>query len=368
VNRGAYPADSTRWHVSAEPRVSIAGEHPEIGGLYRLLPEGSAVRLATGTIVVANAAGSELAYIRPDGTPITVVTSVGGGPREYRRIARVAPHPEGGVGAWDRSRGRILVYDSVGTFVRAIEVATPEGQPGWAFMSNGGLRGFLGDGSFVLLSELRLDEEAAVVRHRYVVTINTDDGSRAAVVDSLAGPELDRSDGPGSTFAEAPFDALPEVLVTDAEILLIDPVAAEIRVHDSTGTLKRISRRVNPERLVTVEDIEALEAHMRAAVESEALADELAEDFADIDWPTHRGAFRYARAGPHGEILVLEPGDCGGPGGFCRMAYDSIGRLVGTIALPPELFVEQVGDDFLMALDFGESGVRTYVVHDLEKR
>lgn len=101
---------------------------------------------------------------------------------------------------------------------------------------------------------------------------------------------------------------------------------------------------------------------MRAAVESEVLADEFAEDFADIDWPTHHGAFRYAKAGPHGEILVLEPGDCGVPGRFCRVAYDSIGRLVGTIELPHGLFVEQIGDDFLLALNFGESGVRTFVV------
>jgi hypothetical protein len=86
---------------------------------YQLHAVASTIRLSDGRIVAANAGTAELRMYGADGTFIRSIGRRGGGPGEFRFIARVYPHGTDSLLVFDIAGNRVSVFDTAGTFARS---------------------------------------------------------------------------------------------------------------------------------------------------------------------------------------------------------------------------------------------------------
>lgn len=114
------------WTISAEPVVSIGvAEGDPAVELHRAT---GAVRLADGTIVVANSGTAELRLFDSAGAYVRAVGRRGSGPGEFRGTLTV--YSQGGaVVVHDSGNDRYSVFDSTLTFRELLHPATGPGHP-----------------------------------------------------------------------------------------------------------------------------------------------------------------------------------------------------------------------------------------------
>jgi len=357
-NAGAYRVRDADWTVSATPLARLDGDPGDGGGFYRFL---GAIRLSTGTLVVNQAGGTELLYLRADGSRVRTLEASGAGPREFRRLGLwgVVPAPGGGVAALDSELGKVLFLDSVGDFVREVSLERGRGQPR--------LHGVLPDGSFVVTYFGAAEVQDGVSRRLIEVTRHTADGAFDAVFETLQsnGSYSAEVDGRPVTLP-VPFDAGPDITVGAGAIYVGDGRSGEIRVYTADGTLSRIIRRANPARALT-------EAHIDAYTEDFLSIQESPDDraarravLASAPWPAELPAFSQLVVDEDGHLLLAEPA-CG-PARFCWNVYDPEGSFLSTLDVPEGTGILQAGPDYVLGLAFPEVSVPVLMIHELQRR
>ena len=368
TNRGRFPSEPVSWWIPPEPDMRIHGEAPEIGGFFRVR---SAIRLRSGTFVVLNAGGKEVDFIRPNGTPIKIVTASGHGPREFRQALQMAAHPNGGVGLWDANLGRILVLDSIGEVVNSTDLSQAGNMDeywgtNWVW---GGLRGVLSDGSFLMVRPLPiapLPSQPDGVRQRYVPELYSPIGSLIHRFDTLRGPpQVPRPGNPRPMLR--PFHQDPIVRVSGQQVFVADPETAEIRVYSVGGDLVRVVRRENPDLAVDGEGISWFIDFQLSPLEPGPERRAIRENLEGLPYPDLFSPFQALVVSSDGRILVQEPGGCR-EGIFCWVFYDRNGRFDGRVDIPHLMVVEQLDRNTVVGLNYRSMGEPEVVLYRLEER
>jgi hypothetical protein len=352
-SRGTPPRVVHR--VGSQPRTVIgvdAGEPP-----YELSGVTSALRLAGGTIVVANTRTSELRFFDDAGRHKATIGRRGQGPGEFGSLAWIQRFGPDSVIAYDRTR-RVLVFSERGRFERESRIAGPP-------------HGRFADGR--LLASLRVTGRPAGGApwdsSRYFVYSTAD----WAIADTLGmWPNDDQSpvqvlrrDGGPAIMMPVPFPfgRIVSIHAVGSWIMVGDPSRNELRLHSPDGALRRIIRRA--ERLVPVTEanVRGYRDSLIAAMPEDARA-ERARWLETLSMPTTIPAYNRVEVDAIGRIWVEEYRR---PGMTRRSwsLYDDGGSYLGDVVAPPDMEVTDMGADFLVGRRRNDLDVEQVVVYDL---
>ncbi|TVP72611.1 MAG: hypothetical protein EA352_12545 [Gemmatimonadales bacterium] len=233
-------ADSVRFG-----RTGAAEADPEylFGGVS------GALRLADGTVVVADRQALALRMFTPDGTHLRTVGRRGEGPGEFQAVTGIRRLPGDSIFVIDRGT-RWSVFDPDGAFVTSGRFDLSD----WASDIYPEIEGVFSDGSFFIRHRFGRDtrEEAdvrvSIPQWRAYRSGRT--GDPIAHFDTIMGPATVQLSGaggaPGGGMPARPVMLRPQMGLFDVvqgdHVYRVSDHLDEIRVHDADGALQRIIR------------------------------------------------------------------------------------------------------------------------------
>jgi hypothetical protein len=117
--------DSVPWRVAGRPTARIG--HAGDDETRQLHFPTSAVRLASGTIVVAERGNARLRFFDAAGNPLRSAGREGGGPGEFRWLWWVRRWAADSVIAYDAGAFRFSIFDTTGRFHRSVDLPGRQG-------------------------------------------------------------------------------------------------------------------------------------------------------------------------------------------------------------------------------------------------
>ncbi len=359
-SRPIWGSDSG-WRIEPEPSLDIGSADGEEPYLFSYVE--TALRLGDGTIVVANAGSGELRFFDSTGRHVRSVGRKGSGPGEFGQSSvHIWQTPNGDIVAEDAGNRRVNVFDSAQGFRATVMLDLPPTglQPS--------LQGVLADGSWLVKAWVEGAQSAngewqrTSAYHRY-----GSDGKHLATL--AQAPEallVGVKDGKMSTFFSVPFAPSSFAAAEAATILLNDDGAPRLIQLTGDGVIRSIYRWQVPRR----KGADLIEVYRKTEIARAR----------DTAWQRMIRAF-HASSVPIPEFAPAYTRmivDYAGNTWLQRYYLDSEderindilapdGRWLGTVTLPPGLWVLQVGPDFLLGWRRDESEVEHVVVHRLRK-
>jgi hypothetical protein len=346
-----WPAwgDAGRWAVEPVPAVDIGVA--DGAAEYQFGQVRGAARLSDGTVVVADGTSRQLRFFDPAGRFVRTVGRGGGGPGEFQSLDGVLPYRGDSVAAWDARQRRLSIFTVAGTYVRAATVADAAGL-------SPGIRGVFPDGSFVLEPSGSLQAflrmQAGERRDSVSYVRVSPQGALADTLSVQADREIAASRGGAVLLQQSVLFGRDSYLATgEGRAYAGQSDAFRIDVVDPRGTPMMSIRRNTPPRPVSGDDLR----RARAA----ALSDRRDRD-AQISRMT--GAPAPASAEPlpsrptmpaFDHLIVDSEGylwvrdfvvDRAAPSRWS--IFDASGAWLGTVELPPGLYVSQIGPDWVL--------------------
>jgi hypothetical protein len=338
------------WTVNERPVVDIGVVEgaPE----FQLHRVSNAVRLNNGNIVVANSGTQELRCYGGDGLFLWTAGGEGGGPGEFEGLFRVESFYDSVI-AFDRRSSRVSVFNSDGTFVRTSTLRDPRGV----------LQGVFADGSLLITdSDIRTHLQRRVLGEREEI----DDGnvrltdvalrhsSEGVFIDSIGvfpgaeGMIFTRTSGEvfAVSFSYQPLGRATVFAVRGNKLLSGGQGEYQITVRSLDGTIEALVRRAIEARMVSEADIATLRAeYLDGLAEPDEIQARM-DEFEGHTIPERMPAF--------GEILVDSEGFIWveeyriGDEAPEWAVFDNDYRMLGSVATPPGLTVQQIGQDYVL--------------------
>ena len=361
----------TAWRLSAEPLVDIGGGDTDEQQLFRVV---GALRLADGSIVVANAGTSELRFYDDGGQYLRSAGGEGDGPGEFRQIRWVQRLGEDSLAAYDRRQRRLSVFDREGRFVRSLLLESVGGRPARA-------NGVLTDGR-VLASSTAAIGPPRSGRYRAPVTLllYAADGSRGDSMGSNAGVEvfIHRRTSGGIIVMPAPFGRFATTVVHGDRLLTGATDEYELRTFTPDGRLTTIVRRLVPQRPIRNDDVAAELARLLDLLPDADLRRDVERAMRDSPLPEVTPAFggpvASIRLGPSPSFRVdakgnlwvqeYETWDESEPQ---WSVFDTEGVLQGTLSVPTGVTLIDIGDDYVLGLWRDDLDVEFVQLYELVK-
>lgn len=351
------------WRVASAPAVDIGGIDADAD--HQLYQVRFARRLSDGTIVVVNAGSHELRFFGSDGAYLRSAGRRGEGPGEFRGPYWLFVLPGDTLLAYDSRLRRVSVLDGRGEFVRTYRLEVPT--VSW-------LLGAFDDGRLVGAVNWLYDvgPESLSPRRPAFYLVYDRDGATVDTIGSFT-PEANFvykyksvSWGMDLPFAPSAHAAVGRELFFEGH-----SDAYEIRVRTADGELKQLIRKEHEPLEVRAEDVEAYRAeheadesmppHIREAAHRglEAMLDQVEipdvmPAFADlrVDDMDHLWVRRYRRPGDPQPVWDV---------------FDAAGRLLGAVETPPDVSVQQIGRDVILATCHDEIGLEHVLLYRLER-
>ena len=334
--------------LDAEPTVVIGGrEGDPAHELFRV--SGAAV-LADGGIAVVNMGSQEVRFYDGAGEHLRSVGGQGDGPGEFRNPLLAPATTVDSLLVWD--------FANRFTFVR------PDG----TFGETRPLRGNVGSpiirhGNQLLLSggtaRAAMDTPQGLMPNRSLfrildlVTLDT------ALVADLEGMDVYLSnDGRSIAFTPVPFDAPASASMNAAGIFIAPGEAPEVRQYDVAGELRRIIRVPIEPRPITRADYDAFVEARVAALRDPDFEPELRRRYGEIPVRPAMPVVGDLRTDAAGNLWAQEyRAEDTDPQRW--IVIDSTGAVLGRVAMPAGLRVEQIGRDFVLGVESDALGVET---------
>ncbi len=264
--------------------------------------------LANGGLAVIDV--SRVHYFDSKGKRVRIVGREGQGPEEFMRLIAVCRTRGDTLLVSDSRNHRLSVLDENGRIVRTI-LRGDNGSAPPSFC--------LDDGTFVL--ERRIGDVAGGDRHYRITRLRTD-GSVVGVVGTFEGRGLD------ITMVGMSINGARNAVYVG------EPFSGEIRVYDPSGRLQRIIRTSDAVERITEAEAEARMAssiprNVTGAARTKRM-DRMRALPHSPTWPVFYGL----EVGTDGTIWVKDyRKGRASPDGWT--AFDSTGRIVGRLVLPP---------------------------------
>lgn len=347
------PPPSTGWTVGLVPRVVFGQSDTDFVGFYEI---DDAVRLSDGRVVVLDAGAKELLYFSSSGEFQARAGGTGDGPGEFRDPAGLVRLPGDTLCVYARRSQHLSLFDQAGNWIVDRAMDEIEELPPTQLFRLADAH----DGSVIIHNPtgfyVRVDEEEGPVDNpnfRFAT-----DGTYEGVVGE-----------PSTMWIHATRILFDGARVTDAaggRLYVRDPARYEIRVYDYAGELLRIHRLTRPGRPTAEEDRERYKEHLRNDVQNPPLLERL---IAGVDGATLADSFpaidRF-HVDSLGNIWVRDyspPWETDATTGV----FSADGPWLGTVHLPPDLRLLEIGADYLLGVRTDELDVQHLVLYDLER-
>ena len=332
------------WTVAKLPDLQLGSavdDGPElfdgIGQSFR----GGIAGLPDGRIVVVNGASGELRFFDNEGRFLNRAGGLGNGPGEFRSPLLVPYASSDSLLIFDQRGSRYTLVSNDGRAYRnfRLDGVSTELVVGWP-------RGVSDFG--ILTTPALIDmtwndgQHLLPIRVRWV----TRESRSEKIVGEYHIPYYVTNNLPGGPYGlDVPFNVRPAVAVGRHGFFVTHGNAPEVHEFDNGGRLTRIFRLIEPGRPVTPEEVEAaIESRISSFTipHSEVRAVYRKMDFPDR-WPT----FQSARIDRLGWLWVeLYQPTRTKPARW--MVFDSSGVAVGTVELPADLQVHDIGSDYVL--------------------
>ena len=343
-------ADALR--LDSTPVIDIGGtDDPE----YDLVQVSDAVRLSDGRIAVFVNATANLRIYDSTGAHILTAGRSGDGPGEFRAVETM-----------ERIAGdTLLVYDYL---LRRMSVVTPEGDvvSTRGFMPGGQGAFFqplarLSDGTWFTQAQVFGGTGDQAGARRDSLTLLRVSAGLDSVVDTIGRfPSTEmyvQRGGEGAnrfiTFSLIPFGLTTRITTGGGRIFVGNPERYEILGFTADGRLERIIRRPVERRPVDPAEVERLKQQELAESE-ERWRTTVENKWKNAPVATHHPAYGRMTMDAVGRLWVEEPKVTAEDPGSAAV-FDPAGRLLGTVALPGNLRITEVGSDYLMGVWKDES-------------
>jgi hypothetical protein len=361
VSRPEWP-EGGGWRIAPDRLLEIGaaeGEEP-----YQLFRATNAVRLANGSIVVANRGTQELRWFGPDGRWIRSTGGEGEGPGEFDSLFSLRILGDTLV-AHDFRVGRVTRYDTAGVLLETVQLDRAPGLPIDIWPTSAGFTGRvrerIGD----------IHQDATYARIRSVYLRYPRDGSAPDTIDVLPGEEMLVRGGPvpdGFVMSMAS----PLIGHGSMQAVVGDRLVAgitdrfEIRVYGPDGRLERLIR--DPARDLPVTDGEWNAIVDQALAEAETpdarrSVLELAEQRPAPDTRPAYDAFIGDRLG-YLWVAPYRP-EPGKPVPW--LVIDPDGGVLGTVDLPEGLRPTDIGEDWVVGVVVDELDIQRVRVYRLTR-
>ncbi|MBE0591257.1 MAG: hypothetical protein IH616_02515 [Gemmatimonadales bacterium] len=357
---GAWGEDSG-WKVADVPDVDIGVL--EGAEEYQLFQVRDARRLADGRIVIANGGTNELRFYDARGRHLSSTGRDGEGPGEFKGLGWIRPFRGDSLAVYDFNLGRISVFDGDGRFARTLKIA-PVGEASFVIGED-----VFADGVVLAKSPLIFAGgfESGLNRRDEVYHTHSPTGERLDSLGAFPGPEqFIETGGSGNrrfvAITSLPFGRTPTAEAFGTQFCFGASDTYEIACYERKGTLVRLIRRLAPPRPVTPADVDAWVRSDLAEIEDADARRDAERRYAEMPLPETMPAYATFTFDASGDLWVREF-TVGDVTAWPWTVFDRQGRMLGTVTLPAEFRVTQVGNDFVLGLwhdDFEVEHVRLY--------
>jgi hypothetical protein len=338
------PAQSAApFRVSALPFLSIGAE--DKGPAYQLDRVFGAVRLPDGRIAIGNTSTSELRLYDAGGRFLTSASRRGAGPGEFDATESIVPRVFGAsLLANDLSHARVNRYDFAGKVMPQITLKSIPG----AVQSI--IQATAGSSLVASVTASPILQGAAgqrlVTRYRYAVYDST--GMQRAALFELPSRERIVHTFNGSTrFPYIPFSPAPIVAASADKVYLIRGSAPVIEVWSLAG--KRTGTITWKAQQTAVRDVWARWRQAELDAETRQTSKLFYEDFFSdrLPRPEYVPVAEAMHVDPAGRLWIVRERLRWEPARRCDV-LDAAGRFLGSVVLPPNVSLFQVGADFVL--------------------
>jgi hypothetical protein len=335
-----------RWRLSDQPIVTIGAV--EGADEYLLVRPWSSVRLADGTIVVANGGTQELRWYDASGSFLNSVGGRGEGPGEFVGLWSIAALGGDSLVAHDERLVRIAVFHSDGTFARSARLAN----------GGGGLQGAFGDGSLLVAEDIdwsSYDGQGRVRLPARTYRVDTE----GAVLDTL--PTFVSREFLSAS--AAPLGRRTEFAVAGDAFYVGTQNAEEVLRYGHEGTLQAIVRWPAVERRLTEEHVGAYRTFELDGIDSDNLRRRVAAELDKLEYPELLPAYGGVVVDEEGNLWVEE---FHLPWADRRSwnVFDADLRWLGSVEMP-DIDVDQIGRNFVLGHMWDELNVEYVVLYEL---
>lgn len=348
------------WRVDADPTVEILGGRGR--PLFNVI---GVVRVDDGRVVVANQSSSELLLFDAAGRFLHSIGREGDGPGEFRDISHLVYCGGDSITVYDRRTLRASVLTLDGEFAGSFAPPSLVEHGVWPRVI-----ACRPDGATLVVGWGRSPpSEAGPRRSRPIAPVLFLAGvdARPALLGEFPGNEWQvwvDAEGTGWRGA-APFGKRTSIVLGDSSVYVALGDAHEIVEHDRAGSVLRRIRWSASAVPVTREDRSAFEAALLDSLPAERLR--LTKSLIRrIEYPEHMPS--------HGEVMIdrsrhlwVEEYRWRDDDPASWLVFGPRGRLLGAVAMPPDLDVRQIGPDFVLGVAKNGLGVERVRLYHLSR-
>ena len=349
------------WVVGPEPRVRIGVVEGESALQFTGIT--GAVRLADGTIVVADDGSQEVRFYAPDGAHRKTVGRRGGGPGEFTGLAGLGKDAGGRVWAYDFSLRRLTWMDGEGS----VTGLTSLGLEPAMLAPVGGLP----DGTFLLKQLWGAEEtsEASTtgLRRDPIAFVRFDlEGNLVDTLGLFPGREvyITEEDGRG-VMSTPPFARNTSTTIRAGRVVVGPQTRYELSELSPEGRLLRVVRVLLKEGEVGAAELEAyIQGRIRMAPPERH--PEIRRSLETMPIPETMPPYGAIQADDEGNLWV------GAWAMYPETAatwdvFDTTGAWLGTVAVPAGFGPWDIGEDWILGVEKDELDVEHVVVYPLIK-
>lgn len=357
---GPMWAHGQRWTIDQRPALDIGGTSGDPH--YDLVQVADAVRLSDGRIAVMNNGVPDLRFYDAAGIYLGTTGRPGDGPGEFHRIASIQVGRGDTLYLYDYQLRRMNRIAPGGSFLSSTAVLASGGKQGLQPFAR------FSDGSWAATGQKFSIGSGAGLQRDTMAVVHLPASLQGAgdTVGSFPGTEVFLSTGGEGErrfvrLMMVPLGVSTTFALQDSLIDVGNPERYEIRAYRTDGTLARILRRPVARERLTRAELDRMEADQLASVDARG-KERLEAAWRDAPAPSLKPAYGSIHADPDGNLWVehvrVVPSDSG-----TAEVFDRLGRLLGSVALPPGLQVTRIGPDYVLGIwrdDMDLEHVRMY--------
>ena len=353
------------WRISAEPVLDVGVAEGDAKLQFARVAH--ALRLSDGTLLVADGQANEIRAFDAQGRYLRTMGRAGEGPGEFRGLEALHLLPGDTVAAYDYMGGRLSFFAPAGALVRSVTLQPVDGK-----MPPRPIAVFA-DGRLLVtpLYNPVFNESPRPTRDTITLALYTPAGTQAASLGRVPGEEsVTVMGGEGQNRMmvrdRPPFGLATSIAVHGTRLLVGDPARYELVERRPDGAVARLIRRAGEREPVTQADRDAWMEVRREGMQDARFRQMQERLLKSATFPERKPYFRDLRLDAAGNAWVQRY-----PEARAKEApwdvFDPEGRLLGTVTVPTDLRVTQIGTDFIVGVWTDELDVPHVRVHRIEK-